>query len=192
MTRINRTSQQEAVNLELSIEQLVGKYYPYILRLAYSILDDLHDAEDAAQESFVAAHRSIKGFRDEADPKTWLTAIAVNVCRTRLRKRKVRHTLMVTLQSLHLIKPSPPTPEQAAIQNEVDQSIWKAVDTLDEKYRIPVILHYVHELNVPDIALILHLRQGTVHSRLHYARRKLHSQLRHLNPHQEAPDEAVG
>jgi RNA polymerase sigma-70 factor (ECF subfamily) len=192
MTRINRTSQLEAVNLELNIEQLVGEYYPYIRRLALSILDDLHDAEDAAQESFVAAHRSLTGFRDEADPKTWLTAIAVNVCRGRLRKRKVRHTLMATLQSLHLIRHSTPTPEQTAIQNEVDRSIWKAVDALDEKHRIPVILRYVHELNVPDIARILHLRQGTVHSRLHYARRKLHSQLGHLNPHEEAPDEAVG
>lgn len=191
MTRMNCTSPQELVNLELSIERLVGEYYPYIRRLAFSILDDPHDAEDAAQESFVAAHRSLLGFRDEADPKTWLTAIAVNVCRGRLRKRKVRHTLMAALQSLHLIRHSTSTPEQSAIQNEVDQSIWKAVDTLDEKHRIPVILRYVHELNVPEIARILHLRQGTVHSRLHYARRKLHSQLGHLNPHQEAPDETI-
>jgi RNA polymerase sigma-70 factor (ECF subfamily) len=192
MTRMNRTSQQDAVNLELNIEHLVGEYYPYIRRLALSILDDLHEAEDAAQECFVAAHRSLIGFRNEADPKTWLTTIAVNVCRGRLRKRKVRQTLTATLQSLHLIRHSLPTPEQAAIQNEVDQSIWKAVDALDDKHRIPVILRYVHDLNVPDIARILHLRQGTVHSRLHYARRKLHSQLRHLNPHQEAPDEAIG
>jgi RNA polymerase sigma-70 factor (ECF subfamily) len=191
MTRMNRTSRQEAVNLDLSIEQLVGEYYPYIRRLAFSILDDLHDAEDAAQESFVSAHRSLTGFRDEADPKTWLTAITVNVCRGRLRKRKVRHTLMATLQSLHLIRHSSPTPEQTAIQNEVDQSIWKAVDALDEKHRIPIILRYVHELNVPDIARVLHLHQGTVYSRLHYARRKLHSQLGHLNPHEEAPDESV-
>jgi len=188
---MNRTSPQELVNLELSIERLVGEYYPYIRRLAFSILDDPHDAEDAAQESFVAAHRSLLGFRDEADPKTWLTAIAVNVCRGRLRKRKVRHTLMAALKSLHLIRHSTSTPEQSAIQNEVDRSIWKAVDTLDDKHRIPVILRYVHELNVPEIARILHLRQGTVHSRLHYARRKLHSQLGHLNPHQEVPDETI-
>ncbi len=192
MTRIKRSSQQTAENLELSIEHLVDEYYPYIRRLAFSILDDLHDAEDAAQETFVAAHRSLIGFRDEADPKTWLTAIAVNICRGRLRKRKVRQTLTATLQSLHLIRPSAPSPEQAAIQNEADQSIWQAVDALDEKHRIPVILRYVHELKAPDIARILHLRQGTVHSRLHYARRILHSQLGHLNPQEEAPDESFG
>jgi DNA-directed RNA polymerase specialized sigma24 family protein len=70
MTRLNRTSQQEAANFELRMERLVGEYYPYVRRLALSILDDPHEAEDAAQETFLAAHRSLTGFRDEADPKT--------------------------------------------------------------------------------------------------------------------------
>jgi RNA polymerase sigma-70 factor, ECF subfamily len=190
MTRISPLAQQEAVNLEVRFEHLVGEYYPYIYRLAISILDDLHDAEDAAQETFVAAHRSLTGFRDEAHPKTWLTAIAINVCRGRLRKRKVRLALISTLQSLHLIKHSPSTPEQSAIQSEADLSIWQAVDNLDDKHRIPVIMRYVHEMTVPDIARTLHLSQGTIHSRLHYARQKLHDRLEHLNTCQEVPDDA--
>jgi RNA polymerase sigma-70 factor, ECF subfamily len=188
MTRIDRTSQQELA-LEIRIEHLVREYFPYIRRLAYSILDDFPEAEDATQETFISAHRALIRFRYEADPKTWLTAIAVNACRGRLRKRKAHQLLTSTLQSLHLQKRTLPTTEDHMIQNEVDRSIWQAVDNLDEKHRIPIILRYVHELNVPEIAGILHINQGTVHSRLHYARQRLHNQLGHLNLCEEQPDE---
>ncbi|MFZ2098804.1 MAG: RNA polymerase sigma factor [Anaerolineales bacterium] len=189
MAQVNQLKPQEAENLELSFEYLVREYYPYIRRLAYSILDDMHEAEDAAQETFVAAYRSANSFRADAHPKTWLTAIAVNSCRGRLRKRKVSRTLTLALRSLHLQRQLPPTPEEKAIQGEIDLSIWQAVDALGEKHRFPVILRYVHQLDVPEIATILQLSPGTVHSRLHYARKKLHAELGHLNPHQEQPDE---
>ena len=107
----------------------------------------------------------------------------------RLRKRKIRQVLASTLHSLHLLKNPPFSPEQTVIQNEIDETIWKAVDGLDEKHRLPVILRYVHELTVPEIAQLLHLSQGTVHSRLHYARKELHAQLEHLNPHEKVSDE---
>jgi RNA polymerase sigma-70 factor (ECF subfamily) len=190
MTRFNRTSQQEIEDTEFRIEVLVKDYFVYIHRLSYSILDDLAEAEDAAQETFISAHRALSGFRAEADPKTWLTAIAINACRARLRKRKTRQILTTTLQSLHLHRSPLTTPEDRMILREIDQSIWQAVGRLDEKHKIPVILHYVHELKVPDIARILNLNQGTVHSRLHYARQKLYSQLGHLNPSWEKPDES--
>jgi RNA polymerase sigma-70 factor (ECF subfamily) len=189
MSRSNRTSQPEAAELELKIEMLLREFYPYIHRLALSILDDLHEAEDVAQETFIAAHQSLAGFRHESNPKTWLSAIAINASRGRLRKRKVRQVLTNALHTFHLLKNLPPSPEQAVIQNETEQTIWKAVDGLDEQHRIPVILHYVHALNVPEIANILHISQGTVHSRLHYARKELHAQLGHLNPHEKVSDE---
>jgi RNA polymerase sigma-70 factor (ECF subfamily) len=189
MTRIIHTSQQGITELDGKIEQLLREFYPFIRRLAYSILDDLHEADDVAQETFIAAHHALSGFRNESNPKTWLSAIALNASRGRLRKRKVRQVLTNTLQTFHLLKKQPTSLEQTAIQNESDQSIWNAVDTLDEKHRLPVILCYVHELKVPEIAILLHISQGTVHSRLHYARKKLHAQLVHLNPHQEVPDE---
>jgi RNA polymerase sigma-70 factor (ECF subfamily) len=191
MTRTNRTSQPEPAELAVKIEQLLGEFYPYIHRLALSILDDLHEADDVAQETFIAAHNSQSGFRNESNPKTWLSAIAINASRGRLRKHKVRQVLTSTLIAFHLLKNPPVTPEQTAIQNETDQSIWNAVDGLDEKHRIPVILRYVHDLTVPEIAKILHISQGTVHSRLHYARKELHAQLGYLNPHEKVSDEIL-
>jgi RNA polymerase sigma-70 factor (ECF subfamily) len=190
MTRSNRTSQPEAAELELKVEQLIGEYYPYIHRLALTILDDLHEADDVAQETFIAAHHSLVGFRNESTPKTWLSSIAINACRGRLRKRKIQQVLSNTLHGLHLLKNPPTSPEQTAIRNEADQTIWKSVDGLDEKHRLPVILRYVHELSVSEIADILRISKGTVHSRLHYARKQLHTQLEHLSPHEEVSDEA--
>jgi RNA polymerase sigma-70 factor (ECF subfamily) len=192
MTHINRTAQPEAAELEIKLEQLLGEYYAYIHRLALSILDDLGEADDVAQETFIAAHRSLAGFRNESNVKTWLSAITINACRGKLRKRRIRRSLINTLQSFHLLKNPSASPEHLAIKHEMDRSIWKAVDGLDEKHRFPVILRYVHELNVSEIAKILHISQGTVHSRLHYARRKLHSQLRHLDMYEEAQDETPG
>ncbi len=170
------------------LEQLVREYYPAVCRLAISIMDDPQEGDDIAQETFIAAHRSLSRFRHESEPKTWLFAIAINSCRGKLRKRKVVNVLKSTLHSLHLLKDPPISPEQASIQNEANLDVYRAVASLDEKHRLPLILRYVHDLSVPDIAVILQLRQGTVHSRLHYARQKLQSVLEHLDPHKEEHD----
>ncbi|MBN1149183.1 MAG: RNA polymerase sigma factor [Anaerolineales bacterium] len=172
------------------IEALAAAYYSYICRLACSILDDPGEADDVAQETFIAAARALQGFRKQATPKTWLTSIAVNLCRGRLRRRRARATLQAALESLHFLR-TPGDPEQISIQNENHRQLWQAVDALDEKHRLPIILRYVHELTIPEIAESLGLNQGTVHSRLHYARQKLMSQLGDVNPRMEVNDGAA-
>ncbi len=159
------------------IETLMQAHYAYIQRLARSILNDEAEADDAAQETFIAACRSLETFRSQASPRTWLTSIAVNQCRGRLRKHKVRQGLLNTLYSLHLLHPPVEGPEAQAVQSEADRRLWGAVDALDEKHRLPVVLRYVHELSTAEIAGALGLSEGTVHSRLHYARQKLQAAL---------------
>ena len=155
------------------IESLVAAYHPYIRRLAASILDDAAEADDAAQETFLAACRAGAGFRGQAEAKTWLTAIAVNLCRGMLRKRRMRERLQSALQALHLSRGNDPTPEKATLQHEAHRRIWKAVGALDEKHRLVVILRYVNELSAGEIAQALGASEGTVYSRLHYARQML-------------------
>ncbi len=87
------------------LEALMQAHYPYIQRLARSILNDAAEADDAAQETFIAASRGLESFRGQASPRTWLTSIAVNQCRGRLRKHKVRQGLLKALYSLHLLHP---------------------------------------------------------------------------------------
>lgn len=159
--------------LTADIESLVSTHYAYIRRLALSILDDPDEADDAAQEVFIAANRGLASFRGQAEVKTWLTSIAINTCRGRLRKRKARQSLAATLQSLHLARPALPSPETLTVQREADRQLWQGVDALDDKHRLVVILRYVHELSTAEIAAALEISQGTVHSRLFYARQRL-------------------
>ncbi len=159
--------------LTTDIESLVTAHYPYVRRLALSIMDDPDEADDAAQEAFIAANRGLATFRGQSEVKTWLTSITVNACRGRLRKRKARQALSTTLQSLHLARPPQPSPENLAVEREADRQLWQAVDALDDKHRLVVILRYVHELTTSEIAATLDISPGTVHSRLFYARRQL-------------------
>jgi len=192
-TSIESTYTHESNEAERNFERLVREHYAYIHRLALTILDDgspdsAADADDAAQETFITAYRSLAGFRGQASLKTWLTAIGVNTCRARLRKRKLRQALQSTLWGLHRSQRMA-SPEEAAAQSETYRLLWQAVDGLDEKHRLPVILRYVHELTVPEIAESLGMNEGTVHSRLHYARKTL---LDRLGPIQEeAPNEPI-
>jgi len=164
-------------DLEAQAAGLVREQAAYVRRLALSILNDPAEADDAAQETLIAACRGLAGFRGQAAVRTWVTRITLNVCRSRLRRRRVRQALQDTLQALHLLSGSRLEPEEMAIQNEADRQLWRVIDALDEKHRLPVILRYVQELSVPEIAGILGVNEGTVHSRLHYARQKLQAQL---------------
>lgn len=159
------------------IETLVQDYRAYIHRLCLSILNDADEAEDVTQETFVAALMGMAQFRGDAHIRTWLASIAINLCRDFLRKRKSRQTLHTVLQTLHLLTPSP-QPEDTCLQNETQSQLWEAVNRLDEKHRLPVILHYAHNLPTAEIAQILNLTEGTVYSRLHYARKQLLSGLK--------------
>lgn len=159
------------------IEALVSQYHPFIYRLALSILDDPDEAEDAVQDAFIAATMNLDRYRGESSLKTWMYAIALNTCRGHLRKRKARQTMRKTWNAVQSLVSRPPTPEESALRNEADTRLWEAVDELGEKHRLPLILRYVHSLSVPEIAQIMGINEGTAHSRLHYARRKLQGSL---------------
>ncbi len=161
------------------IEALVYQYHPFIYRLALSILDDPDEAEDATQDAFISAATNLGRYRGESSLKTWLYAIALNTCRGHLRKRKARQTMRKTWHTIQTLVSRPPTPEESTVQTEADVQLWAAVDTLGDKHRLPVILRYVHSLSVPEIAQVMDINEGTIHSRLHYARRKLQGRLSH-------------
>ncbi len=159
------------------VDSLVQQFYPHVQRFALSILDDPDDAEDAAQEALIAAVGSLAKFRGDSTFKTWLYGITLNVCRGHLRKRRMRNSATQALRIVESLVGHHPTPEDATARMEADATLWKAVDGLDEGHRTVVILRYVHELSVRDISRIMGINEGTVHSRLHYARRTLHQRL---------------
>ena len=155
----------------LAIERLVQTYQGEVYRLALSILDDSDEADDATQEVFLSVLRALESFRGHAAFKTWLFSITVNVCRNRLGRAKSRGRLQQMLQSLFSLEQA--HPEKEAVQNEAGAALGRAIRALDDKHRIPVILRYYHDLSVADIAEMLGVPIGTVHSRLNHAREKL-------------------
>ena len=160
------------------IEALVHGYYAQVQRLALSLLNDLDDAEDATQEVFIAAARALPDFRGDASLKTWLYTITLNHCRRVRQKRQRQQMLRAPFEKLQNWLSSAPTPEESTTRREADRRLWDAVDSLSEKHRLPFILRYVHGLTALEIAEILAINEGTVHSRLHYARRYLKQKLR--------------
>ncbi len=165
-----------------AIEHFVQTYQQDIYRLALSILDDSNEAEDATQDSLLAALRSLDSFRSASSPTTWLYSITVNICRTRLQRHKRRERLTKILGTiLQVHKARQPSVEENAIQNEADTTLWRAIHGMNEKHRIPIVLRYYHDLSVSEIARILQIPEGTVHSRLNTARRQLHHVLKEGN-----------
>jgi RNA polymerase sigma-70 factor (ECF subfamily) len=160
-----------------AVDDFVQTYQREVYCLALSILDDSHEAEDATQESLLAALRGLDSFHGASSVKTWLFSITVNTCRTRLQRRKRSETLKRILDGI-LQRTPPPSVEESAIQKESEEALWRAVHRLDAKFRIPLVLRYSHDLSVAEISKILQIPEGTVHSRLNTARRKLHAVLK--------------
>lgn len=167
----------QPVDSERVAEMLVREYYSQLRRIAFSILCDPDEADDITLESLLNALHNLQNYRPGSNLKSWLAAITVNRARDQLRRRASRQRLHQALAWLRLEQTSPPSPEETAITNESRRTLWAAVQKLDEKHRLPILLKFVHELPVSEIARILGLPEGTVHSRLHYGIRKLQEEL---------------
>ena len=162
-----------------AVEQFVQEYQPQLFRLALSILDDgsqdgSADAQEATQDALLSSLRSLDTYRGEAKLSTWLYSITVNICRNRLRARRRQQRLRLILQRLATpIDGVPPQPEDLIIQKQENSSLFEIVQSLNIKHRLPVILRYYHGFRVVDIAQILDIPEGTVHSRLNTARKRI-------------------
>jgi RNA polymerase sigma-70 factor, ECF subfamily len=165
-----------------AIEHFVQTYQQDVYHLALSILDDSIEAEDATQEALLAALRALDSFHGASSLKTWLYSITVNICRTRLQHHKRRERLTEILGGfLRVLGTRTPSIEEDAIQHESNEAMWHAIHSMDGKHRIPIVLRYYHDLSVAEIANILQIPEGTVHSRLNTARRQLHNVLKEGN-----------
>jgi RNA polymerase sigma-70 factor (ECF subfamily) len=162
-----------------AIENFVQTFQQDVYRLALSILDDSTEAEDATQDTLLAALRSLDSFRGASNLTTWMYSITINICRTRLQRGKRRERLTDIVRSiLQINKTHQASAEESAVQNEAGQALWQAIQRMDEKHRIPIVLRYYHDLSVSEIANVLQIPAGTVHSRLNTARRQLHEVLK--------------
>lgn len=134
-----------------------------LYRVSTTILPQLCDREDAVQSAVEKALRSRERLRDPNALSPWLTRILVNECYAILRRRK-RETLMDDL------------PERETAP-DARPDIYQLFTSLEEKYRLPMLLYYVEGYSVAETAQALRLPQGTVKSRLHRGRMLLRDSL---------------
>lgn len=167
---------EEAVPEAASFDDLVVAHQRRVARLCYRLLGWRGDVEDVAQEVFLAAFKAWPRFRGESRVSTWLTRIAVNACRSHLRRRRPRLRLFAKEQSVaepYLERP----PDGELIDRERFEQVWAAVRGLPAKYREPVVLRYLEKLAVAEIGDVLGLSKNAVEVRLNRARKWLKDDL---------------
>ncbi len=170
---------------ETALAPLVDKYKRMVHRLALQITKNHEDANDVMQETFIKVYQSIHTFRQEAAFETWVYRIAVNEALNFVKRRERRREspLSTTEESeydpsvLHKVEMAN-DPQINAEKTELRHWVTKAVNSLSLKHRTVVILHELEGLTHAEIASILNCSEGTVRSRLHYARKQLRTLLK--------------
>jgi len=167
---------------QAAIEKLVRQYEADVFKLALSILGDEADANEITQETFIAALKSLRTYQEKKAFKAWLFTIALNLSRSHLRKQKFIERLKATVGVvLRIEHQKQSTPEDEAIRTEKEAVIWNELNKLDERHRIVAVLRYFHELPISEIAQVLSVNEGTIHSRLHTVRERLRDALQHVH-----------
>lgn len=158
----------------LAIEVLIRRYQNYVYRLCYLVMRSEQDAEDMTQETFIRAFRALPRFeiRKGTSFEAWLYRIAVNACRSRMR-RKWYQVLPWPEPAPQMAAEPEGQPERVLMQGEQRDLMLEAIDTLGEKHRLVIILRYYAGLSNEEIARTLNIPSGTVRSRLHIARQRL-------------------
>jgi RNA polymerase sigma-70 factor, ECF subfamily len=173
-----------------AFEELFHKYNGVIYRTALAITRDPGIAEEVLQDCFYKAYTNIHRIQSDLPLSPWLHRVAVNLSCNALKRR--RHWLEPIENLAERLFADPHhSPEHLCEQSELQGTLRDIVNTLPLKHRVVIVLHYLQDLSLPEIATILDCPVGTVKSRLHYARKvlKLELEARYLA---EPPVTATG
>jgi RNA polymerase sigma factor (sigma-70 family) len=171
MTLARRVAAGDRVAFDLLMRRNNRRLY----RLARATLRDNAEAEEALQEAYLCAYRSIAGFRGESTLATWLSRMVLNECLGRLRKSARRQNVvpMVTTDEMENIHADErDVPEKVLVRAEMRALIERKLDELPEDFRIVFVLRSVEELSIEETADSLGIEQATVRSR-HFRARSL-------------------
>ena len=151
----------------VDLNALYAASYRRLVIQIYAICGDLHEAEDAVQDAFVTALRKKPQLARVSNPEAWVRAVALNQVRHGWRHASVvrRHQAKV------------PGPQGQVEIGPEHVAIVTALEEVDAGQREAVVLHYLADLPVADIAVQLGIPEGTVKSRLSRARDRLASLL---------------
>ena len=162
---------------EPAARKLHDTHYPAVLRLAYMLLQNLQDAEDATQEAFIYAFRNLTRYDPErATFATWLKVIVTSRCRDLQRRRRFK---WLSLQEWLEVGREPEDetdahqPDIALELAGIQQMVWEALNQVPRKSRQALILRYFAGLSYPEMAQALGCTVSTAKSRVAYGQETL-------------------
>jgi RNA polymerase sigma factor (sigma-70 family) len=166
-----------------AFECLMRRYNRRLYRLARATLRDRTEAEDALQDAYLSAFRSMASFRGDASLGTWLSRLVLNECFARMRRNVRRENVipMVSasrhVESTQMIVDQSDSPDSALGRAQIRDLLERKVDELPENYRIVFVLRSVEELSVDETAEALGIPEETVRSRHFRAKNLLRESL---------------
>lgn len=163
-----------------AFEELAGSYYAKVYNICYRMLNNPDDACEQAQETFIKAFRYIKDFKGNCSFSTWVYRIATNTCLDSIRKNsKIKNNVSMeqaTFEDITIMDKlisNSPGPEKIAETNAQRAAIKEALNKMNEKNRIIIILRDFMGLSYEQISETLETPVGTVKSRISRARSEL-------------------
>jgi len=166
------------------IEGLVAQHTAMLFRVAYSILRNHHDAEDAVQECFLRVLKYGKRLDEVRNMKTWLARIAWTVALDRRTPRMVISLNMVSFNEegageelLEQLPSGGRAPDEQAVGRQLQKLLEQLIPALPEELRHPLELSTVQDLNSSEIAEVLNIPESSVRTRLMRARKLLKEKL---------------
>ncbi|MFO0862028.1 MAG: RNA polymerase sigma factor [Phycisphaerales bacterium] len=182
---------------EKVIPRLVDRHGPRLYALASRLCGNAADAEDMVQDVFLQAYRKWHTFKGQADPGTWLYAIAARSCKSRNRRKGGIDRRMPALSQLMPwtdnvianLPASKATPDNRAIERESAEAVHEAIVALPEHFRVPLVMKEMLELPLEEVGAALRLKPETVKTRVHRARLMLRKAIlaRRAVPKKAAP-----
>lgn len=165
-----------------AFEILFSRYRPILYRLAHRILRNHEEAEDAVQNSSLAAFRKLKSFKYEGAFRSWLARILVNEAITILRKRKTIYSSECSMvqeraEAMDSLPHPGPNPEQILSQKQSARAFMRRLSQLSWEQRAILLLCEIHEYTTEEAGAMLQVPAGAIRSRLFRARKQLASTL---------------
>ena len=174
---------------EIAYAELVERYQVAVYNLCYRMLGQGQDAEDAAQEVFLRAHRQLHTYKPAHRFSTWLLSIASHYCIDQLRKRRLTLTQLDSI--IPWARSREPGPDDLAAESEQRDHIQRLLRRLPEKYRLALVLRYWHDLSYAEMATAAGLPENTIKTRLHRARQMMAKVMTEAEAQRDVVSEAV-
>lgn len=153
---------------EAAFEELIRLYEKKVYTLCVRMCGNTEDAEEAAQDAFLALWRGIDRFRQESSLSTWIYRLAANACIDLIRRRKKSAgSISLDDEELFVDAQDPaPQPHELAEQREAQRALREGLMSLPPEYRSILILREIEGLSYSEIAAVQELELGTVKSRI--------------------------